>query len=94
MFAGLAGLILYKVIGGRNETPERKEQRRRLAELEHGLKSRSKELQNAEEYPLECGLSDEQRQQLSESVAAIHQLIEETKSNLLIGDIHPAMRRR
>ena len=83
VFAGLAGLILYKVIGGRNETPERKELRRRLAELEHGLKSRSKELQNAEEYPLECGLSDEQRQQLSESVAAIHQLIEETKSKLL-----------
>ena len=83
MFAGLAGFILYKLIVGRNETPERKELRRRLAEFEHGLKSCLKELKNAEEYPLECGLSDEQRQQLLESVAAIHRLIEETKRKLL-----------
>ena len=83
MFAGLAGFILYKLIVGRNETPERKELRRRLAELEYELKSCLKELKNAEEYPLECGLSDEQRQQLLESVAAIHRLIEETKRKLL-----------
>ena len=83
VFAGLAGFILYKLIVGRNETPERKELRRRLAEFEHELKSCLKELQNAEEYPLECGLSDEQRQQLLESVAAIRRLIEETKSKLL-----------
>ena len=83
MFAGLAGFILYKLIVGRNETPERKELRRRLAEFEHELKSCLKELKNAEEYPLECGLSDEQRQQLLESVAAIHRLIEETKRKLL-----------
>ncbi len=83
MFAGLAGFILYKLIVGRNETPERKELRRRLAEFDHELKSCLKELKNAEEYPLECGLSDEQRQQLLESVAAIHRLIEETKRKLL-----------
>ena len=83
MFAGLAGFILYKLIVGRNETPERKELRRRLAEFEHELKSCLKELKNAEEYPLECGLSDEQRQQLLESVAAIHRLIEEIKRKLL-----------
>ena len=83
MFAGLAGFILYKLIVGRNETPERKELRRRLAEFEHDLKSCLKELKNAEEYPLECGLSDEQRQKLLESVAAIHRLIEETKRKLL-----------
>ena len=83
MFAGLAGFILYKLIVGRNETPERKELRRRLAEFEHELKSCLKELKNAKEYPLECGLSDEQRQQLLESFAAIHRLIEETKRKLL-----------
>ena len=83
MFAGLAGFILYKLIVGRNETPERKELRRRLAEFDHELKSCLKELKNAEEYPLECELSDEQRQQLLESVAAIHRLIEETKRKLL-----------
>ena len=83
VFAGIAGFILYKLIVGRNETPERKELRRRLAEFEHELKSCLKELQNAEEYPLECGLSDEQRQQLLESVAAIRRLIEEAKSKLL-----------
>ena len=83
MFAGLAGFILYKLIVGRNETPERKELRRGLAEFDHELKSCLKELKNAEEYPLECGLSDEQRQQLLESVAAIHRLIEETKWKLL-----------
>ena len=82
VFAGLAGFILYKLIVDRNETSERKELRRRLAEFEHGLKSCLKELQNAEEYPLECGLSGEQRQILLESVATIHQLIEETKSKL------------
>ena len=82
-FAGVAGFILYKLVVGRNETPERKELKRRLAESEHELKSCLKELQYAEEYPLECGLSEEQRQQLLESVATIHQLIEETKSKLL-----------
>ena len=83
VFAGLAGFVLYKLFVRRNETPEGKELRRRLAEFEHELKSCLKELQNAEEYPLECGLSDEQRQQLLESVAAIRRLIEETKSKLL-----------
>jgi len=82
VFGGLAAFILYKLIVGRYETSEKKELRRRLAEFKHGLKSCLKELQNAEEYPLECGLSGEQRQKLLESIATIHQLIEETKSIL------------
>ena len=81
-FGGLGVYLVLRFCLRGNERPEKKALRRRIGELEDALASCLKQLQIADEYPLECGLSNEQRQHRFESVATIRRLIEEEKLKL------------
>ncbi len=82
-FAALAGLVvLNKVRGGDPAHGEKKALKRRIAELEHGLAACMKHLKNAEDYPAECGLSDQQRQHRLDSAVTFRRMIDEEKLKL------------
>jgi|TARA_Y100000031_G_scaffold152591_1_gene196034 hypothetical protein len=84
LLIGLASFVVYrKLIGGR-EPPERRALKRRLGELQRAHASCLKQLQNAEDYPKECGLTGEQRRDRVESVALIRRRIDETKADLAV----------
>jgi hypothetical protein len=82
LLGGLGGTLLYRKWRGGKEPPERKALKRRLAELERVLKSNLMQLQNADDYPKECGLTDEQRRDRQISMTKIRRLIYHAKSEL------------
>ncbi len=83
LVAGLGGLLFYRKVRGREEGPERMALKHRLADLERALKSCLMQLRNADDYPKECGLTDEARRDNLDSVEKIRRLIEDAKSELL-----------
>jgi hypothetical protein len=82
LFAGITGFVIYRKWWVAKETPERRQMKRRLSEFERALTSCRAQLQNAEDYPKECGLTDEQRLERLESVESIQGKINEIKMDL------------
>ena len=82
LLVGLASFVVYwKLVRGK-ESPERRALKRHLGELERAHTSCLAQLQNAEDYPNECGLTDEQRRERLESVALIQGQIDQSKADL------------
>jgi len=80
---GLGGLVIYRKWRGRKERPQIRANKRRLADLERALKSCLIQLRNADDYPKECSLTEEARQENLDSAAKIRRLIEDAKSELV-----------
>ena len=83
LFGGLGGLLFYRKWRAVKEPPERMAHKRRLKDLERTLKSHLMQLRNADDYPKECGLTDEQRRDSLDSIVKFRHLIEVAKSELL-----------
>jgi len=82
VFTGLICFVFYRRWAGSQGTPEQRSLNCHLKELERALNSCLKQLKNAEEYPKECGLTDEQRHESMNSVTVIQTQIDETKEML------------
>ncbi len=82
VLASIAGFVIYRKWWGARESPERRALKRRLSDFERALTSCMAQLHNAEDYPKECGLTDEQRQERLESVESIQGKIDEIKMDL------------
>ena len=82
-FAVVAFFVLRRwIVGGRS--PERRELKRQLDDLERALAYRQAQLRNADDYPRECGLTVRQRRALLDSTASIRRRIEETRAALAV----------
>ena len=75
VFITLIGFILYRRWDRRRGTPKQRSLRLHLNELNRALNTCVKQIQNADEYPNECGLSDEQRRKNVDSVKTIQNQI-------------------
>ena len=82
LLAGIIGTIIYRKWFAKDETPERRELKRCLSEFEHSLNSCLVQLQNADDYPNECGLNKEQRSEKKETVALIQKKIDDISLKL------------
>lgn len=82
MLGGLGGTLLYRKWRSDRDRPESRALKRRLAELERALTSCRMQLQNADDYPNECGLTDEARRERQDTESKICRLIEDVRSEL------------
>lgn len=82
VFAGLIGFVFYQRWSRTKGTPEQRSLKLQLKELDHALKSCLKQIQNADDYPNECGLSDEERRENIKSAASLQTQIDQTKTTL------------
>ena len=82
VFAALIGFIIYRRWDTRRGTPEQRSLRLQLKELNRALDVCLKKIKNADEYPNECGLSDEKRRKELESAKSIQSKIGHTKEIL------------
>ena len=82
LLAGITGTVIYRKWLARSETPERRKLKQNLREFESSLNSFLMQLQNADDYPNECGISEEQRIEKNESVATIQNKIDEIRLEL------------
>ena len=82
VLTGIAGIVIYRKWWATRESPERRQLKRRLIDFERALTSCRAQLQNAEDYPKECGLTDEQRLERLKSLASIRGKIDEIKMEL------------
>ena len=83
-FVALIGFMVVKLVRkGDSAHVEKKAMKRRITDLERALASCTKQLKNAEDYPVECGLSDEQRQEKLDSAVSLRQLIDAEKLKLI-----------
>ena len=83
-FSALIAFVIVKFVRkGDSAHVEKKAMKRRVTDLERALASCNKQLKNAEDYPVECGLNDEQRQEKLDSAASLRQLIDEEKLKLI-----------
>ena len=82
VFAALIGFIIYRRWDRRRGTPEQRSLRIQLKELNRALDVCLKKIKNADEYPNECGLSDEKRRKELESAKSIQSKIGHTKEIL------------
>lgn len=80
--AGILGFFVYQRFCASDETPAGKALKIRISDLERALNSCQSQLQNAADYPNECGLTDRHRQERLESAASLQGLIEESKIEL------------
>ena len=79
VLAAILGFVVLRIYRRSSRPPGHRRLVRRLAELEAALTSNLSTLQNAEDYPSECGLSAKERKTLVDAVAAIRRLIKEEK---------------
>ena len=82
LLVGIIGTVIYRKWIAKNETPERRQLKQNLREFESSLNSFLVQLQNADDYPNECGISEEQRLEKNESVATIQNKIDEIRLEL------------
>ena len=82
VFLTLIGFIIYRRWNRRQGTPEQRSLKLKLKELNRTLNTYLKQIQNANEYPNECGLSAEQRRKNLEAVEKIRSQINYTKEIL------------
>ena len=80
ILGGLGGFFIWW--GGKNP-PQIRARKRRLADLERALNSCLMQIRNAEDYPKECSLTEEERRENLGSATRIRRLIEDTKSEQL-----------
>ncbi len=80
--AGIVGFFVYRKYWRGEEKQNYRAVKHRLSDLERALRSCQSQLQNAEDYPRECGLSDQQRRENQQSVISIQGLIIKTKAEL------------
>ena len=79
LFVGLGGFLFYWKWRRLKESPGVRAHKRRLADLERALNSCLMELRNADDYPKECGLTEEARRDNLDSATKIRRLIEDAK---------------
>ena len=82
MLVGIIGTVIYRKWLAKSETPERRALKQNLREFERSLNSYLVQLQNADDYPNECGISEEKRLEKNESVAMIQNKIDEIRIEL------------
>ena len=82
VFITLIGFIFYRRFDRRRATPEQQSLRLQLKELNVALNNCFKQIQNADEYPNECGLSIEQRKKNLDATKLIQDQIDHTKEML------------
>ena len=82
VFITLIGFILYRRWDRRRGTPKQRSLRLHLNELNRALNTCVKQIQNADEYPNECGLSIEQRKKNLDAAKLIQDQIDHTKEML------------
>ena len=82
VFVALIGFIIYRRWDRRRGTSEQRSLRLQLKELNRALDACLKQIKNADEYPNECGLSNEQRRKNIESAKSIQSQIGHTKETL------------
>ena len=82
LLVGVIGTVIYRKWLAKNETPERRKLKQNLREFEHSLNTYLVQLQNADDYPNECGISEEQRLEKNKSVATIQNKIDEIRLEL------------
>ncbi len=81
---GLGGFTLHRIWRNAAEPPEARALKTRLGELERGLALISSQLRNAEDYPRECGLSEEQHRDRQEAAISIREMIADVNSQLAL----------
>ena len=82
LLASVAGFFIYRKFWTSNEPPEVRMLKRKISELERALKLSQTQIQNALDYPKECGLTDQQRKERLESIASIRGQITTAKADL------------
>lgn len=82
VLTGIAGILIYRKKRAANESPEHTARKSRLRDLERDHALCLKQLQNAEDYPKECGLTKAERRGLMQSVASIQKNIDDIKADL------------
>ena len=84
LFTALAAFIIYRKRSRARLTPEQHELRQRVAELERALAACMTQLQNAEDYPNECGLTHAERQERLVSASSIREKIAEINAGTVL----------
>ncbi|NQV54236.1 MAG: hypothetical protein HQ503_00130 [Rhodospirillales bacterium] len=82
VLAGVAGLIIYRKWIRAGQSPEQRTLKRSLKDFERALETCLTQLQNAEDYPNECGLTETERRERLASAASIRAQIERAKAGL------------
>ena len=82
LLTSIIGYVIYRKWLAKNETPERLILKRRLSEFERTLNSCLVQLQNADDYPNECGLTDMQRLERNKTISTIQKKIDEIRLEL------------
>ena len=82
VFAALIGFVIYRRWDRRRGTPEQRTLRLKLKELNRLLSNCLNQIQNADKYPNECGLSDEQRRKNEEIAKSLQSQIDNTREML------------
>ena len=84
VFAALLGFVAYRRWSHSQGTPEQRSLKQQLKELDRALGDCIKQIQIADEYPNECGISKEERQQNAKHAQSIRIKIEKTKEMLSV----------
>ncbi len=82
VFTALLGFVAYRRWSRSQGTPEQRSLKQQLKELDRALDACIKKIQIADEYPNECGISDEERRQNLEHAQSIRIKINKTKEML------------
>ena len=77
VLAAIAGFVIYRKKWPGNVSPERRALKRQLSDFERALTLCMSQLQNADDYPKECGLTEKQRLDRVQSAASIREKIDE-----------------
>ena len=82
--AAIIGFLIYRKWWGGKISPERRALKRQLGDFERALNACRTQLQNAVDYPKECGLTESQRLDQVQSAASIEEKIDEIKAKLAV----------
>ncbi len=82
LLIGLVTFIIYRKWIRSTENPEQRDLKRNLRELQRAQTSCKTQLQNAIDYPNECGLSDAERKEREQSITLMQHQIEEAEAHL------------
>ena len=79
---GLVSFVVYRKWLRTSESPEQRTLKRNLRELQRARTSCLTQLQNAVDYPKECGLTESERLEREKSVALFEHEINEAEAHL------------
>ena len=83
-FLAIIGFLIYRKRTQGRLTPEQRELRSRVAELERALAVCTTELQNARDYPNECGLTPAEHEERLVSASEIRDKIAEINAQMTL----------